>query len=236
PTKLTKTSGPRLPGMALVAEPKLEKGKEYTVAPANNVRPVPKFSRRAQLAQILPSKDNLHFKRNSANRLWALMMGRGLVHPVDFDHSANPPSHPDLLTMLAEEFAAMKFDVRAFLRELALSQTYQRSSEPPQGVQDLPADSFALATLKPLTPEQFAFSLLQSTGMADSFRLALAKKLTEPALYAQLAPSAAQVVNMFSSAAGEPAKDFEVTIDQTLFVTNGPTLRSWIAPRNGNLM
>ena len=61
------------------------------------------------------------------------MMGRGLVHPLDLDHSANPPSHPELLTMLAADIAARKFDMRGFLRELSLSQTYQRSSELPSG-------------------------------------------------------------------------------------------------------
>src|SRR5262245_50712773 len=129
--KETKTAGPRVPGRDAVAEPKFDKGKEYDVAPAKDVRPVPKFSRRAQLAAQVADAANVAFRRNIVNRLWAQMMGRGLVHPVDLDHADNPPSHPELLTLLADEFAEMKFDVRAFLRELALSQTYQRSSETP---------------------------------------------------------------------------------------------------------
>ena len=56
-----------------------------------------------------------------------MMMGRGLVHPLDFDHADNPPTHPELLDLLADELAAMKYDMRAFLRELALTKTYQRS-------------------------------------------------------------------------------------------------------------
>jgi len=80
------------------------------------------------------TKDNAQFRRNAANRLWALLLGRGLVHPLDMDHPANPPSHPELLNLLADDLAAHRFDVRYFLRELALSQVYQRSSELPPGV------------------------------------------------------------------------------------------------------
>ena len=56
------------------------------------------------------------------------MLGRGLVHPVDLHHSANPPSHPELLQLLSEDIAARNFDVKSFLREIALSEAYQRDS------------------------------------------------------------------------------------------------------------
>ncbi len=60
-------------------------------------------------------------------------MGRGLVHPVDLHHSENPPADAELLDLLAREFVAMRYDMKAFLRELALTRVYQRSSEPPPG-------------------------------------------------------------------------------------------------------
>src|SRR5205085_1850825 len=97
PAKVTKTTGPRLPGLPPIAEPKFEKDKAYAVAPAKGVRPIPKFSRRAQLAVQMTGRENVLFRRCSVNRFWALMMGRGLIHPVDLDHSGNPPSHPELL-------------------------------------------------------------------------------------------------------------------------------------------
>ena len=90
----------------------------------------PRYSRRSLLAGAVTRADYVPFRRNIANRLWALMMGRGLVQPLDMDHPGNPPSHPELLELLADDVAARKFDVRSLLRELALSQTYQRSSEP----------------------------------------------------------------------------------------------------------
>ena len=121
------------PGGKPVAEPKLEKGKEYVVAPAKDVRPVPAYSRCRQLAAAITIGRQPGVRPHGGQPLWALMMGRGLVHPLDLDHSANPPSHPELLDLLADEFAAHKFDVKWLLREIALSKTYQRSSELPAG-------------------------------------------------------------------------------------------------------
>ncbi len=233
--KETKTAGPRVPGRDAVAEPKLEKGKEYDVAPAKDVRPVPKFSRRAQLAAQVAEPANVAFRRNIVNRLWAQMMGRGLVHPVDLDHADNPPSHPELLTLLADEIAEAKFDVRAFLRELALSRTYQRSSEAPVGAEE-PArpETFAVAQLKPMTPEQLAWSLMQATGLTDAERLAQGAKPNEAALVTKLSAAAAPVVNTFAGQAGQ-SEEFQATLDQVLFLANGTLLRGWLAPRAGNL-
>jgi hypothetical protein len=125
---------PALPDGAPVSEPVLAKEEQYVVAPDKDkkVRPVPKYSRRAQLAALATCGTSTAFNRNLANRLWAHMMGRGLVHPLDMQHSDNPAVQSELLTLLADELVKMKFDARAFLRELALSQTYQRGSEEPR--------------------------------------------------------------------------------------------------------
>lgn len=236
PAKVTKSTGPRMPHRPAVTEPSIEKGQEYTVAPAKDVRPVPKYSRRAQLATELTSAENVAFRRNIANRLWALMMGRGIIHPVDFDHPDNPPSHPELLTLLADDLLERKYDLRGFLRELALSKTYQRSSETPEG-KEYAEDSFAVATLKPLAPEAFAFALLQGTGTTDAERLALGKGLNELALHARLAPTAASIINTFAGVPGQAeGQNFQATMDQALFVSNGPLLRNLLAPRNGSLL
>ncbi|HXG08331.1 MAG TPA: DUF1549 domain-containing protein [Gemmataceae bacterium] len=235
PAKVTKTAAPRLPGGPLVKEPMFEKGQEYEVAPGKDVKPVPKFSRRAQLAAQLTAPENVQFRRNIANRLWALMMGRGLIHPLDQDHSANPPSHPELLNVLADEIGAMKFNLRAFLRELALSKTYQRASVPPPGVKEVAPETFAVARLKPLSPEQLALAMMQATGLTDVERKALGDKLSEAALYAKLSGNLGLFVNLFGNRPGQPA-DFEATMDQALFVANGKLLRSWLAPNAaGNL-
>jgi hypothetical protein len=123
---------PRLPGGLPLAEPVFATGDEYTVKPVDGVRPVPKYSRRTRLADEATSGGNRAFNENIVNRLWAHMLGTGLVEPVDLHHVDNPPSHPELLALLADEFVTMKFNVKALLREIALSQTYQRSIDLPE--------------------------------------------------------------------------------------------------------
>src|SRR5262249_30410114 len=124
----------------------------------------PKFSPLKVLASQLPRGDNPLFTKNIVNRLWFLMMGRGLVHPLDLQYAGNPPSHPELLDLLAQEFAGHRFDIKWLLRELALTETYQRSSLLPEGVEDLPPESFLVANEKPLSAEQILRSVLHATG------------------------------------------------------------------------
>ena len=124
-------TGPRILGETELVEPVFPPGEEYQVKPADNVLPVPKFSRRGQLASLATGGTNQAFNENIANRLWAMLMGRGLVHPLDLNHPANPPSHPELLKLLAEELVALKFSAKAFLREVALSQAYQSAIDLP---------------------------------------------------------------------------------------------------------
>lgn len=124
-------TGPRMPDDLAADEPFFLPGDEYQIAPADAVKSVPKFSRRGRLAELATNGTNQAFNQNIANRLWAHMFGRGLVHPVDMHHPDNPATDPDLLRILGEQFAAKNYDIKAFLRELALSETYQRSFDAP---------------------------------------------------------------------------------------------------------
>ncbi len=126
-TKVGGNTKPRLPGERELDEPQAAEWKVPPNEKDKNLMPVPKFSRRALFADALCDGHHPAFRRNIANRLWALVFGSGLVEPLDLSHSANPPSHPELLAMLGDEIAAMKFDMRAFIRELALTKAFQRS-------------------------------------------------------------------------------------------------------------
>ena len=79
------------------------------------------------------------------------MLGRGIVHPLDLHHAGNPPSHPELLDLLGGELAAHHFDMRWLLREIALSQMYQRSSVLAADLASgVPEQSYRVALEKPL--------------------------------------------------------------------------------------
>lgn len=186
---------PRLPkGATVFDEPEFPKDDGYSVKPQKNVPGVPKFSRREALAQRLA--ENRLFRRNLANRLWAMMTGRGIVHPVDYHHSANPPANPELLSILADELAAGGFQIRDFLRQVMLSRTYQRSCETPEpetvnftdiaarGERLQRANEFALAAMTPLKESLAAAQTAFNDANAHNEKLAprlaeLRKKLTD---------------------------------------------------------
>jgi hypothetical protein len=229
-------------GRPPLAEPKLEKGKEYKVAPAKNVRPVPTYSRREQLAQALTAAENPAFARTAVNRLWAMLLGRGLVHPLDWDHPENPPSHPELLDLLAREFVAHGYDVKWLLRQIALSATYQRSSAVPATAATVPEDRYLVGLLKPLTPEQLAYALFEATGQTEADRATPPNQGPKPAqviaqaIDARLAPHLRQFRALFAARPGEPQDGFTATLDQTLFLKHGGTVRNLIGTRVASLL
>ncbi len=127
----------RVPDGTMIDEPFYLPGEEYQVAPGDQVKSIPKFSYREKLAELATNGSNEAFNRNIANRLWAFMFGRGLVQPLDWQNPENPPSNPELLNVLAAQIAAMKFDMKAFVRELALTNAYQRAFTPPADITSL---------------------------------------------------------------------------------------------------
>lgn len=83
---------------------------------------------RPPLVDWLTAKENPYFARAFANRLWFYLFSRGLVNPVDDFRELNPPSHPGLMQLLANEFAAADFDVKHLVRCVCNSTAYQRTS------------------------------------------------------------------------------------------------------------
>ncbi len=242
--KVQKKTGPKLPGLKEIPDPALAKGTEYIVAPAKDVREVPRYSRRSRLSETLAQGGYDPFARNMANRLWAMVMGRGLVFPLDMHHPGNPPSHPELLDHLTSELIRMQFDHRAFLKLLVLSQAYQRSSQPPSGTALTRPESgnrWRMMPLKPLGPEVFARSALQATGWTDGEKASLrsgAKSVEEGAeetLQGRMAPLMAPIVR---SLKGQPglAEEFDPRVDQVLFLGNNAHLLNLMGDRPDSLM
>ena len=162
-------TGPVVPGGSEVEVAVFEKGEEYVAPPDRKTRSpgVPKFSPLKELASGLAADSNDLFCRNIANRLWFVMMGRGLVEPLDLQHSDNPPSHPELLDLLAAGFASHGFNIKWFLRELALTETYQRTSRLRTGSELPPIESYATGLEKRLNAEQYFWSTLTAVGEFD---------------------------------------------------------------------
>ena len=173
-------TGPVVPGRGEVEIPVFEKGEEFAVAydPKTRKPGIPKFSPLNELSTGLAAKDNDVFTRNIVNRLWFVMMGRGLVEPLDLQHADNPPTHPELLSLLATEFATHDFDIRWFLSELANSKTYQRSSILPDETEP-PRESYAVAIEKRVSAEQLYWSVGIATGRFEAVRRSIRKGLVD---------------------------------------------------------
>jgi len=85
---------------------------------------------REALAEWMTSPRNPWFARSLVNRYWKHFMGRGLVEPEDDMRDTNPPTHPELLDALTAEFVRSGHDLKALVRVLTRSSTYQLSAEP----------------------------------------------------------------------------------------------------------
>ena len=85
---------------------------------------------RVSLAAWITSKDNAFFAQTMSNRVWADLMGRGLVEPVDDLRATNPASNPALLAALGNDFRDQGFDVKQLIRRITTSTAYGLSSIP----------------------------------------------------------------------------------------------------------
>jgi mono/diheme cytochrome c family protein len=88
----------------------------------------PGDDRRKLMAKWIASPENPYFSRNIANIVWTHFFGVGIVDPVDDVRISNPPSNPELLDALAKKLTEYNYDIRKFVKDLAMSQTYQRTS------------------------------------------------------------------------------------------------------------
>jgi hypothetical protein len=85
---------------------------------------------RVAFADWLIARDNPWFARNIVNRVWAWLMGRGIIHEPDDIRLDNPAVNPALLAYLEAELVNADYDLRHVYRLILNSRTYQQSSIP----------------------------------------------------------------------------------------------------------
>jgi hypothetical protein len=85
---------------------------------------------RVAFANWLIKPDNPWFTRNIVNRVWAWLLGRGIIDPADDIRPDNPPANPELLAYLEQQLIADKYDLRPLFRLILNSRTYQQSALP----------------------------------------------------------------------------------------------------------
>jgi hypothetical protein len=210
---------PRFLGGPDLDEPPTPKGFKEPPLKGNMAPPKPAFSRKEKLAAWLTTADNPYFARAAANRLWAQLMGRGLVDPVDDLSETKKGSHPALLEALTRHLIATKFDLKAFFRELANSETYQLACTG-EVTEALPF-WFERARVRPLSAEE----LLAAVRTASGFDAVKGKLMSGENEY-------------FLRYFGEPVDGqgaFQGNLAEHLFLNNSSQLRGLIQARKGNL-
>lgn len=114
-----------------------------------------------QLARLMTHQDNGRFTRTIVNRLWATMMGRGLVHPLDAMQSE--PWNAELLELLSNHLRENNYDLKTVLKFIAASEAYQ--SQTVVGSQSEPDGGYVFRgpISKRMTAEQFLDGVWQIT-------------------------------------------------------------------------
>jgi hypothetical protein len=182
--------------------------------------PVPSFSPREQLVSLAldSNKSNL-LAQNAANRIWARLMGRGLIHPIDQMHSENPASHPQLLDYLTTELVDHDYDTRALIRGIVLSDAYARGSRLPDSSQLPSPEWFAVRTPRPLTPFQYSLSLWVASRNPDSL-----PGRVKPADWPKIREQWEQRAEQFARRFEIPEEHFQVSVEEALLLSNSPQI------------
>ena len=108
------------------------------------------------------------FAEAAVNRMWAYFFGRGFVNPVDDFSVTNPPTHPQLLTALAEDFRSHGYDLKHLFRLITQSQTYQLSSTSNESNRDEEIN-YSHALARPLEAEVLLDAISSATGVPETW-------------------------------------------------------------------
>jgi hypothetical protein len=127
-------------------------------------------SGRLELAAKIAAPDNPLTARVMTNRLWHHVFGRGLVGTVDnFGRLGDQPTHPELLHYLAKRLTSQQWSLKTQLRELLLTDAFQRSSLPTATALAKDADNALLShvRVRRLGGEALRDSLITLSGRME---------------------------------------------------------------------
>ncbi len=206
-----------------------------------------KEDRRPALADWLVSPKNPYFSRAIVNRVWANFMGPGLVEAVDDMRTTNPSSNEKLLSALAKYLVEQKFDLKALMRVILQSESYQRASEP---LARNSADSRFYSHHYPrrLMAEVMHDAITQITGVPSQFAIdrsnipnAVGDKYPLGLRAIQLPDT--QTDSYFLRTFGRPDREktcecertFEPSVTQVLHLANGDTINKKLAAKESRI-
>ena len=174
-------------------------GVAVTIPPATDPRQV--------FADWLITDDNPWFARNIVNRIWAWLLGRGIIHEPDDLRPDNPPVNPELLAYLEKELATAHYDLRHLYRLILNSSTYQQSSIPQTDQPD--AESlFAQYAVRRLDAEVLIDALTAIFGGGEGYSSPIPEPFTFiPDTQRTIALADGSITSAFLEMFGRPARD-----------------------------
>jgi Protein of unknown function (DUF1549)/Protein of unknown function (DUF1553) len=188
---------------------------------------------REALAAWITSDENPYFAKVIVNRVWADLMGRGLVEPVDDLRATNPPTNGPLLEALAADFRAAKYDLKHLIRTICTSYVYGLSSLPTErNVGD--RQSYSRHYRTRLRGEVLLDAVTDITGVAESFTAMPAGSRAN-----QLWTTRVQSVFLDTFGRPNPNQDppcermEDTTVTQTLHLMNAPQLHQRVTADSG---
>ncbi|MBN1343603.1 MAG: DUF1553 domain-containing protein [Phycisphaerae bacterium] len=177
----------------------LPDGRTVKIPPGKDPRMV--------FADWLLTPDNPWFARSVVNRIWAWLLGRGIIHEPDDIRPDNAPVNPELLAYLAKELTRGNYDLRRMYRLILNSRTYQQSPIPRSTHPDAEA-LFAHYAVRRLDAEVLVDALCWIFGDGESYSSPIPEPFTFiPTYQRTIALADGSITSSFLEMFGRPARD-----------------------------
>lgn len=212
----------------------------------------PDVDPRTVFADWLLRPDNPWFARNAVNRVWAWLLGRGIIHEPDDIRPDNPPVNPALLTYLEQELRNSGYDLKHIYQLILNSRTYQQSALP-QASNPEAEQYFACYPVRPLGAEVLCDALARFADRGEAYQSMIPEPFTYVPHYERtIALADGSITSPFLEMFGRPTRDTglvserdnETSDKQRLYLLNStdvqrkiersPRLSRLIGQANGN--
>ena len=187
-----------------------------------------KASRRENFAAWLTASDNEYFAKSYVNRIWGYMTGTGIIEPIDDIRAGNPPTNPELLNWLTDQFIESGFDVRHLVKIITKSRTYQLSVKTNKWNED-DTINYSHAKARRLPAEVLFDTIYRVTGTKSKF-----PGVPEGTRAAQLPDSGVKLADGFLGNLGRPARESACECERSNELQLGPIMALISGPTVGN--